>query len=253
MTTPHNPYQAPTADLTQKTVPYSGAGSIANGIAGNYEFSVRAIIGEAWSKVSGFKGTCWLAFLFYALAVYPLMFGIEFAMHSLGWINEAGDSSGRQVLVMVVFQVAMMAFVLPIGVGLFMLGLKRATETPVQASEVFSYFSKAVSLFVTMLLMYVMIFIGFILLVLPGIYLMVAYCLALPLVAEKNLSPWRALEVSRKAVTHRWFRFVGLYLVMMVIMVLAMIPIGIGMIWVLPMFLLVIGIIYRNIFGLGGV
>ncbi len=253
MTSPHNPYKTPASNLTKEAAPYSGSGSIENGISGNYDFSIRAIISEAFGRVGGFKGTCWLAILFYILALFPLTFVVEFLMQSLGLINAEGeDPTGQQILFSVISQVAITAFTLPLGLGLFMLGLKRATDTTTAAKEVFSYYPKTIPLFLTMLLSYLMIVLGFILFILPGIYLMVAYCLALPLVADKNLSPWRALETSRKAVHHHWFRFVGLYLVMMAIIILAIIPIGIGLIWVLPMCLLVFGIVYRNIFGMGG-
>ena len=97
--------------------------------------------------------------------------------------------------------------------------------------------------------MYIMITIGFILLILPGIYLMVAYYMALPLVAEKGMSPWRALETSRKAVTHRWFSIFGFFIVLSFIAFVSAIPLGIGMIWTLPMMLIAYGILYRNMFG----
>ena len=100
--------------------------------------------------------------------------------------------------------------------------------------------------------MYILVAIGFLLLVLPGIYLMVAYSLAMPLVVEKGLSPWQALEASRKAITKSWFRFIGLGLAIMVIMIVSMIPLGIGMIWTIPMAMIAFGIAYRNIFGYEG-
>lgn len=41
--------------------------------------------------------------------------------------------------------------------------------------------------------------------VLPGIYLFVAWIFALPLVADKRLEFWSAMELSRKVVTRVWF------------------------------------------------
>lgn len=107
-----------------------------------------------------------------------------------------------------------------------------------------------ISLIITVIIMYIMLAIGFLLLVLPGIYLSVAYYMALPLVVEKNMSPWQALETSRKTVTHRWFRMFGFLIIMSILITLSMIPLGIGLIWSLPLFLIAYGIIYRNMFGL---
>ena len=97
--------------------------------------------------------------------------------------------------------------------------------------------------------MYIMVLIGFLLLVIPGIYLMIAYYMAMPLVVEKGMSPWQALETSRKAVTHRWFSVFGFFIVIAIILVVSSIPLGLGLIWTLPMVMIAYGILYRNMFG----
>jgi uncharacterized membrane protein len=101
--------------------------------------------------------------------------------------------------------------------------------------------------------MYLMIFLGFLLLIVPGLYLSVAYCLALPLVVDKKLSPWQALEASRKAVSRRWFSVLGLFLAIGFLCFLGAIPLFIGLIWIVPMSLIVMGILYRNIFGVSSI
>ena len=92
--------------------------------------------------------------------------------------------------------------------------------------------------------------IGLCLLVLPGIYLLVAYWMALPLMLEKNLGIWEALEASRKAITHRWFLFFGISVVQILIFLLALVPLGLGLIWVIPMLLVMDGVLYRTVFGI---
>ncbi len=61
-------------------------------------------------------------------------------------------------------------------------------------------------------------------------------------------SPWQALETSRKAVTKRWFSLFGLYVVLTLITVVAMIPLTLGLIWTVPLFFIATGIVYRNMF-----
>jgi hypothetical protein len=90
---------------------------------------------------------------------------------------------------------------------------------------------------------------GFFALLLPGIYLSIAYQLALPVFIEKNLGIWESLEASRKALTHRWFSFAYLILVLSCLTALSMFTV-IGMIWTIPWYFCTIGIIYRRIFGL---
>lgn len=55
--------------------------------------------------------------------------------------------------------------------------------------------------------------IGLLLCLIPGIYLMVAWSLALLLVIDKRLEFWDAMEVSRKVVNQRWWSFFGLLLI----------------------------------------
>ena len=113
----------------------------------------------------------------------------------------------------------------------------------------FNYFGMLVPLLLTGLLMMLMVYVGFFLLIIPGLYLSVAYMLALPLVAERSLTPWQALETSRKAISRHWFKVFGLLLVLSLLMLVSMIPLFIGLIWTGPLFVVSMGILYRTIFG----
>mgnify|MGYP001296924804 CR=1 FL=1 len=79
---------------------------------------------------------------------------------------------------------------------------------------------------------------------------MVAYSLALVLVVDKDFGPWEALETSRKAIQKCWFSVLGLWIVLGLILVVAMIPMGVGLIWAVPLTMLCVGVLYRNLFGL---
>jgi hypothetical protein len=57
------------------------------------------------------------------------------------------------------------------------------------------------------------------------------------------------MDASRKAITHRWFAVFGLFVLLGLINLVAMIPLGIGLIWFLPLTVIAGGILYRNIFG----
>ncbi|MEN8132906.1 MAG: hypothetical protein ABFS45_22555, partial [Pseudomonadota bacterium] len=94
-------------------------------------------------------------------------------------------------------------------------------------------------------------YIGFLLLILPGIYLAIAYLLATPLLVEKQLTPWQAMENSRKAITRHWFKVFLLLLATALIMFISAIPLGLGLIWTYPMAINILGILYREIFGVG--
>ena len=70
---------------------------------------------------------------------------------------------------------------------------------------------------------------------------------------DKGLGPWQAMEASRKAVTHRWFAIFGMLVLLGLLSIAGAIPLFIGLIWILPMYMIALGILYRNIFGVSSI
>lgn len=228
--------KATKADLTLRTEAIEGAGSLEGGIAGNYNFSIGDVISEAWAKTNGAKGTFWLAILFMVLAAIAVRIPSNIADGIL--------AQGPIFSQITNFMLNMV--LLP---GLIMIGVKIATQQPTRAVEVFAYGGKFLPLLITAILSYIMLIIGFILAIFPMIYLVFAYYFASLLVVDKNLGAWEALEASRKAVTHHWFKFFGLLLVLSLINMISMLALGLGLIWTMPMSFIAIGILYNKIFG----
>ena len=102
---------------------------------------------------------------------------------------------------------------------------------------------------ITAIISMLLIYLGMFLLIIPGLYLAIAYMLAIPLVVERGLTPWQALEASRKAITQHWFKVFGLFLLLGLITLISAIPLGIGLVWSIPLFVIAMGVLYRTIFG----
>ena len=87
--------------------------------------------------------------------------------------------------------------------GLDYMFLRRIRGEEVQIGDVFAGFNlAAMDLTMTGLVKWLLTTIGFILCILPGIYLAVGYVFALPLVIDKKMEFWPAMEISRQVV-HR--------------------------------------------------
>jgi uncharacterized membrane protein len=114
---------------------------------------------------------------------------------------------------------------------------------------IFKGFSYAAKIIVATIMQSILVAIGFLLLILPGIYLAVGYTMTIPLIIDKGLSPWQAMEMSRKAVHKVWWKVAGLFSVMGLIYLGSLIPLGIGLIWTWPMFIILVGVVYRFLFG----
>lgn len=234
-----NPYQTPESPLEVETSHEPVGGSLKGALAGEFQWTIQDVIRESWSKQNGSKLSLWGALLIY----YGISFVVGFVLGVVAYFipSEAAASALTQLILMLVTW--------PLLAGILMMGIKRSTGTKLRATMVFDYYDKIAPIFLLYLTMSILVVIGFVLLILPGIYLMVAFSLAPALLLEKKLSIWEALETSRKVVSKCWFRIFGLYLGMFVIVMLSAIPLGIGLIWTIPMTTLVFGIVYREIFG----
>lgn len=242
-------FETPETEPTDPESSIADYGSIEKAIAGDYEFTIGGILKEGWEKTKGAKWAIHLAFFWYFLVAIAFVVLAQIATVTLIANMQNPDiviaaTIGQQLLLNLIL--------MPIVVGIFMLGIKRSVDAPMESVSIFDYFNKTGTILITMIMAYVLVFIGFVLLIVPGIYLSIAYFMAMPLVVEKDMSPWQALETSRKALTKRWFSFFFLNLVIGLILVISAIPLGIGWIWTLPMTFVCYGVLYRNMFGVEG-
>lgn len=211
----------------------------AGSVALNPNWTIGEVLSEAWKLKDGFKGTYWGAILIFAI-ISTIVPGVFVAI--------GGDGSA----VRAVSQLVAILVTYPLLVGTIMIAIKHSVGLPTGVSMVFDYYPRTIPIFLLYLLMVVMVFLGFLLLILPGIYLSFAYMLALPLLVDKNMGLWEALEASRKAITPCWFRTFAIILIGSIITAVSAIPLGIGLIWTVPFFGLVVAIIYRNVVGVSG-
>ena len=211
------------------------------------DFTVGDTLKEAWQKTKGAKGAVWGGII----VMYLIIFGISVAgIYGIRNFSAQGDSTTTMVVNGGLQLVTSWLSMLFTG-GLTLIGVRRALEQRVSWKMVFAAFSnkKVLSMTIATLLQILLIGIGLILLVLPGIYLMVGYALTLPLILDKGLGPWEALETSRKAIHKKWWTVLGMYLVMVLLYMVSIIPLGLGLIWTVPMFMVLIGVLYARLFG----
>jgi len=262
-----NPYSAPQSDLeldkTRSDVP-----SISEALSRGYDFAIGDVLSEAWDKINGCKGTIIGA----GLLAYLLMFIITAVLGFIaGLIGAASQDPMTAIVVNMLTNMFGSILIYPLFAGLFLIGIRRAGDYPVEFAMLFNCLGQAVPILLTALLMNLVIYVpvallfglvwliaGFsagsimlasLLSVIYGIYIGISYSLALPLVFERGLSPWQALETSRKAISQRWFKVFGLMLLVWLLLMVSSIPLLIGLIWTIPLMIVVFGVLYRTIFG----
>lgn len=240
-----NPYAVPTSQL-QDAPTGAQAPSVEQALSRGYDFTISGLLSEAWQLTKGTKGIIIGGFLIFYVAILVASFVVGAV---LGIFSLFSDSLVLIIIGQLLTTIIASAVSYPFFAGLNMIGIRRAAGQPFSFNEIFSHFGSIVPLLIAAVLMMVLIYLGMILLLIPGIYLAVAYMLAIPLIVERGLSPWQAMEASRKAITQHWFKVFGLFLLLGLIVSISAIPLGIGLIWTIPLFVMVMGVLYRTIFG----
>jgi uncharacterized membrane protein len=121
----------------------------------------------------------------------------------------------------------------------------------VRFEDFFRGFDKFGELFLVYLVAIIFIFIGTLLLVLPGIYLAVCYTpLMFALVwYHYDGSVMNTLETMRKLVTKRWWTFLGLGIVSAFIIILGVIALGVGLLIAVPVVNIIYYTVYKSVIG----
>jgi hypothetical protein len=151
-----------------------------------------------------------------------------------------------------------LAFVPVVGwvVGFVLLGgldymiIRRIRGEAVQIGDVFAGFNLAfLHLALAGLVKWLLTSLGFMLCILPGIYLAVAYVFALPLVIDKKMEFWPAMEVSRQVVHRHWWSIFALGIVLWIIACVGFLVCFVGALVTIPVASAALMYVYEDLFG----
>jgi hypothetical protein len=133
--------------------------------------------------------------------------------------------------------------------GLFKYYLKLIRGESAGIGDAFSGFGPSIGQLVLLsLVMNILTIIGYALCLVPGIYLAVAWFFSIPLVIDKQMEFWPAMELSRKMVTKHWFLIFAFLLVYGLLSVAGLIACCIGIFVTLPIGLGALMYAYETIF-----
>lgn len=243
MTSDDSMYRAPSSSLSRPSE--GSARSLDDAIAGNFSFEIGAVLSEAWALTSGSKSVL--------LGAMAISLGVSMANQGVTVMAGSSESALLSILAFVV-SLGSMAVSYAISGGATLYAIKRAGgDESASFDDVLAGFGMIVPIVGLMILYVILLMLGLLLFLLPGIYLAVGYMLAIGLKMERKTGIWESLETSRKAIHNCWFKMAGLMILMsLIVMVGAIVTLGIGLIWLLPFASLVIGVVYVKVFGYSG-
>ncbi len=225
-------------------------GSLDRAYFGEYSFSVSKVFSEARERTNGVKLiflSTLLIYLLIALSIYLFLSIIVATLPSLEAIPYIPGFLKRHPT-----ELLSIAILAPLFIGLIMMGLKQANDHKIVMNDVFAYHYDIGRLLLASLLISLFVTIGLILFILPGLYFMLVYIFTFPLIIDKKLGIWEAMEISRRSVGAHWLRFLIFDIVILALLLVSAIPFGLGLFWAIPIVFISYGIVYRKIFGYSG-
>jgi hypothetical protein len=218
--------------------PTHRGGSIERTLAGQADLRILPVIREAWHLIDGIKAMVigGMLLVYAGVVVASLLLGSVFGVDRESLL---GGSISQLVVMMIVY---------PFVAGVFMLGLRRSVGVSVRFEDQFSYYRNLLPIVAVGALQSLVTFLGFLALIVPGIYLMFALSLAVPLKAERDLPITECLILSVRLVNRKFFEVVVLTLAAVGLAALGILSL-IGWIWTIPWTLMMLAIIYRQLAG----
>lgn len=134
--------------------------------------------------------------------------------------------------------------------GLDWLYLRLLRGERAELSDAFAGFSGLfVPLMLFSLVSQILIGVGFLFCILPGIYLTVAWVpFGALLIMDKKVDFWPAMELARKVVSHHWWQMLGFILLAFLINILGVMALCIGVFFTIPLTTIATVVAYEEVF-----
>jgi uncharacterized membrane protein len=146
------------------------------------------------------------------------------------------------------FGIGSTVIMLPLLAGFIIISLMLCRNQQTEFVRFFWGFRHLVPLLLFTIVSTAFILIGFMVLVLPGLYVTVAYLFAPYIIVDKNVDFWPAMEISRKKINKHWFGMAAFCVVLLAINVIACIPLFLGLFVTIPWTIYAVTIAYEDIF-----
>ncbi|WP_338461706.1 hypothetical protein VZH09_11845 [Synechococcus elongatus IITB7] len=207
----------------------------------NYEFRLGKYLGRGWNIFEANRKV----FIIYTVIVYFLVFGIP-TLINLYAMEAEGLYIGLDLPLGNIFSQILFG---PFLAGFFLAAFKVIQKKPIKFRDFFYGFIHFWPLFLTSLIANSLIGIGFSIFIVPGVYLTVSYLFGMPLVIERKLKPWQALEISRRLIAKQWSAFFQFWLFLFLLNLIALFVLSVGLLFTVPWSLCSIAVAYEDIIG----
>lgn len=138
----------------------------------------------------------------------------------------------------------------PLTAGFFYIIFQRMRGKPINIGDLAKGFNFFIAAMMADILITVFVSVGFFFLIIPGIVISAFYLFAFPLIIEKNMDFWQAMETSRKLVTKNIFEFSAFTLLLYIFLFSGVLLLVVGFFVALPIVFAAIAFAYKEMIGL---
>ncbi len=139
----------------------------------------------------------------------------------------------------------------PLIAGFYIVAHKVDKKEPYDFGTFFKGFDFFVPLLLYSLISGIFIVLGFIALLIPGIYLAVAYTFAPLFIVFGKTEFWDGMEYSRRLITRKWWNIFGFILLLVLINIAGALVFLVGLLFTIPLTYCSIYVAFDDIFGVG--
>lgn len=227
-----------------------------------YLLPVWDTIAISWKKMYGIKKSIWAAIGIIVAAIFLLSLVAGFLIALFPALENP-----------IKFMTQIVTFLFQIGITY--IGIRRAFDLPVSYRNLFRTFEfdicwRVILTYILQIIIFIpsillaftagylyqpdatltqqAIAIGCIILSLVSfLYFSVRMSIAMGFVIDKKINPWPAIKNSFIATRGNIWRLIGLFLVQFLILSLCALPMGIGLIWGIPLMVVLYGVVYKSL------
>lgn len=213
-------------------------------LAKQYDFDIKHVLSKA-RELSGSNNWTLVQAI---LALIAVLFVLGFVFIQVFNIQQPEDVQLMTNTQNAVASLVINIVLAPIFTGIAMLAITSARGIKAKAINVFAYVSHILPLGVASLLVSIATDIGMMLLVVPAFYVFMATTFTLPLIVDKNLTPFSAILLSVRMTNAYLFQMTVIFLIFIALFIGVILTFGFALIWVGPYFFNVKAVLYTELF-----
>ncbi len=238
-----NPYAAPQTSPDDLLAPIQ-SGSLAEIPPGSVPLEVMGCIKRGFELTKRHFGAILVIGIVYF--VISMAVGLVEGLIS-GIIGSATSDDGQPVFQPAMLPIKVVSSIISIvlGAGLTRAALNISSGHEASVGTLFGEAGKLLPLIGASVLFYIMLVIGLVLLVVPGIYVALRFGFFMAAIVDRNLSPIESLKYSHRITTNNTLSILGLWIMLMLIALAGALALLVGLVVAIPVATLAITLAYR--------